>query len=426
MKIMTITSIFLFYLFTSNAYGQKNTELDTAILKKNLRTINSIKNSTDNSDLAFLDDELKDIEILMLGEQSHGDGSTFLAKTRLIKYLHEKGKFNVLVFESGLADIYRIWAKIQENNRDISVFEEGIFKIWSKSKQTEELFKYILEKSKTDNPLYIAGLDMQPSGTLTPKERWDELNGYLKAKISFEASDYTLLPEVLQNTRIIFTEEFTEKSLEDLKDEFQKVKKLISEKDLSDYGKTMSRYMDNLLKTIVFYKKANFSNPPSTTHVFNIRDYEMAKNLMFIKEQIYPDKKLMIWGANSHLGYNRGLLSDFQESNVPDKGMIPMGAYLKTEYQDKIYSMAFTSYTGALGTLDGSVIKLEPAHELTLESKIAGLGFENAFLSLKSDNIKPLKFATRIYGHGAINGVWGQIHDGIFFIKNMEPNMFRE
>ncbi len=41
--------------------------------------------------------------MVLLGEQHHGDGATFQAKTRLVKYLHEQKGFNVLVWES---DVY--------------------------------------------------------------------------------------------------------------------------------------------------------------------------------------------------------------------------------------------------------------------------------------------------------------------------------
>ena len=40
----------------------------------------------------------------MLGEHPYDDGTTFVAKTRLVRFLHEQMGFNVLAFESGLYD----------------------------------------------------------------------------------------------------------------------------------------------------------------------------------------------------------------------------------------------------------------------------------------------------------------------------------
>src|SRR6185369_4170315 len=56
----------------------------------------------DFKDLEPLRATLKSVRVVLLGEQSHGDGNTFLVKTRLIRFLHEQMGFDVLVFESGL------------------------------------------------------------------------------------------------------------------------------------------------------------------------------------------------------------------------------------------------------------------------------------------------------------------------------------
>ena len=53
-------------------------------------------------DLKPLKKSIGNSRVVMLGEQTHGDGAAFDAKTRLIRFLHEQMGFNVLAFESGL------------------------------------------------------------------------------------------------------------------------------------------------------------------------------------------------------------------------------------------------------------------------------------------------------------------------------------
>src|SRR5688572_14029768 len=53
----------------------------------------------DFSDLEPLRKAIGAARIVQLGEQSHGDGATFHAKARLIKFLHQKMGFDVLAME---------------------------------------------------------------------------------------------------------------------------------------------------------------------------------------------------------------------------------------------------------------------------------------------------------------------------------------
>jgi erythromycin esterase-like protein len=72
-----------------------------------IRTVDPAKD--DFADLEPLRETLKGVRVVLLGEQNHGDGTTFLAKTRLIRFLHEKMGFDMLAFESGLYDCAKAW-----------------------------------------------------------------------------------------------------------------------------------------------------------------------------------------------------------------------------------------------------------------------------------------------------------------------------
>ena len=76
-------------------------------LSSKLVSIPSVNPSDeDYDDLEFLKDVLKDKKFVLLGEQIHFDGTTILAKTRLVKYLHDSLDFDVLIFESSLYDLW--------------------------------------------------------------------------------------------------------------------------------------------------------------------------------------------------------------------------------------------------------------------------------------------------------------------------------
>src|SRR2546423_753783 len=117
----------------------------------------------DFSDLIPLIEKIGSARVVLLGEQSHGDGACFQGKSRLIKFLHQKMAFDVLAFESGMFAL-RWVKKVMRNGAPLSeVHKRGLFGIWALSSQCQDLLKYALESNTTEHPLELAGFDSQLS-----------------------------------------------------------------------------------------------------------------------------------------------------------------------------------------------------------------------------------------------------------------------
>src|SRR2546421_183540 len=69
--------------------------------------------ATDDSDLQKFGEAIGNARIVSLAEPDHGSGTVFDMKTRLVKYLHEKKGFDVLMMESSLFTVNRIWQQAQ-------------------------------------------------------------------------------------------------------------------------------------------------------------------------------------------------------------------------------------------------------------------------------------------------------------------------
>ena len=245
---------------------------------------------------------------------------------------------------------------------------------------------------------------------------------YLNSTIDYSAEAYPLFSRSFQNLQSIFQNPLSPEEYIEMKKEYAELQERVISSDPSEEGMICARYIDNYFKTLTLYSKADLQKPPNTPHVFNIRDREMARNFEFIANTLYPGEKFIVWGANSHLGYGRGLLDDFEGIKPSAPALVPFGQYMKIEFQEALYTVAFTSYEGSIGSLRGNKQELPKGHDLSLEKVFADKNDPYVFLSLKAQEFKSLRFPARIYGHAEMSGIWGQMADGIFFIKTMEPN----
>jgi erythromycin esterase len=133
-----------------------------AWLQANASPLRSIDPAdADFSDLEPLVRAIGDARIVMLGEQIHGDGATFEAKCRLVKFLHQRMGFDVLAFESGLYEMWKAWDAVRAGEDVRDTAKRSILYVWSFSREAQPIIDYVGANARSDRPLEIAGFDCQ-------------------------------------------------------------------------------------------------------------------------------------------------------------------------------------------------------------------------------------------------------------------------
>lgn len=117
----------------------------------------------DLSDLAPVAAALGDARVVLLGEQTHGDGGAFAFKARLARFLHLERGFDTLAFESDAEACARAWTTIREAPGDVvtarAAFADAVFDIWSETAQVDPLVRHLAASAGSARPLELVGFD---------------------------------------------------------------------------------------------------------------------------------------------------------------------------------------------------------------------------------------------------------------------------
>ncbi len=400
--------------FSIHSYSQENY---TELIRDKLIDLGQVAESNkDFTTFSKLKETLKDAEIVMLGEQSHGDATTYETKIKLIKYLHQELGFDILAFESGFYDCQKAWLQIKNGEDVRTSLGNSIFYLWSTTKQFKPLAEYIDENKSTNNPLIISGFDNQLTGKVSEKFYTSDLKSFLSGVDSalVKNDGWKHLENSLHNITKLKLKEYEESDA--IKD--TTFINFILNSLAKNQSDSLASFWSQSLKSTKYY----ISDFKLKT---NYRDKQMAENLIWLKQK-YPNQKIICWGATSHFLYNS---SEIKMKNFPynivdnyyqDKPM--MGQYVKQYYGDKVFTIGFIAYEGFFGLT--SKRKIKKPKKGSLEYEIGQSNCNNCFLDLKLVNTNEL--ISRPLAHAYMKNDISKVMDGVIFNRVMRrPSLDR-
>ncbi len=281
-------------------------------------------------ELAFLSERLNDKRIVLLGEQTHSDGSTFALKACIIQYLYTFHNFDVVLYEAGLYDMW----KVNQNGTDVLNPRAGIYDFWWNNTECQSIWNFYEQTRKTNKPIYLNGFDIQFTGNISDSIRIQDLDKYLKSK-QINLNEFKNLAKIKNQLSRYSLKFIAEKLSKEEKGLILKdldiICARIKEKIQTHEDEMYYRYVHNMRNRYESIWEYTTGELPR----MQLRDSLMADNLIWLADSVYKNKKIIVWTANLHSLYA-------SESTMGS--FVPMGKHLKEHFGNSIYSITFTSY----------------------------------------------------------------------------------
>ncbi len=381
----------------------------------------------DFSDLEALQKSFQDTKIIAMGESTHGTSEFFRLKHRMLAYCVENLGVRVFAMEGNMLTVENINQYVLGAPGNAKESMRGIFMVWY-NEEVREMIDWVRNYNliHEGDEIAFVGYDIQ------------EITQPIDSLLSFLFEmDPILLAQV-------------EKALTDLRangSQYYYVSDSVKEAWLRDANlvyelvqkSSQNWSVEDRTKLIWGFQYANlirqFANNLHKGHLSFYRDEAMAENIIWFMEELYPQKRMMVWAHDYHI--SRG---DHPDNQLNIYNGLSMGRYLSNKYGNQYKAFAINTYEGAYrGMVSYSNFKqigcpLYPAPEGTLDHALHELTLQRGSIGLFLDlagarnekwftGPQPLRFANHVnieYGYWTRYSIPFQF-DGLFFIDRTSP-----
>ncbi len=343
--ILLILSII--FLTNGQVFGQQLRQQQKRYIQRNAQIISKEERMLKTNWKKVLKGT-KNKQIVLLGEFNHGSKEVFLLRNELIKALHEKQQFDIILFESGIGELF--FADLNKEQLSPREMTRNLFGVWQ-TKAFRQLMDYIKTEKMT-----VAGFDAQRTGRTFHQLLQIEAQKTLVDTILYNNLEerYTIAQNSLRNRKTIYTDKIkaaTTELINDYQLVYQALANIFRPTKSTFFAlQTLNNRMHSLQYRLQFLRDKDYNKR------WIARDSMMAENVQWLAENIFQDQKLIIIGHNFHIAKHN------EKEEV-------MGEFLSEKYSEKMYSIGIFAAEGSYANNAGKAKAMLPADSENLDIK---------------------------------------------------------
>ncbi len=341
-----------------------------------------------------------DKKLVLLGEDAnHGSGETIRLKAELVKHLIEKCGFSGVFFESPVYEFIHYAESVKQNNASNTQVTQSIGGLWSRANMMHSFSLFLHNKAKSGK-IKLAGIDAQfgANQPYSQKQLPKRLSSYLEHSKANTCEDelYRYL-NWQYDEKTPFDKNTKNRIISCVSDIRIKIGEISVVNSQSSYDLFMA---NNFIKFLQF----------SSGNYFNLRDEQMAKNVLWQINQLPDNSKVVVWGATVHMA--KTLTPIYTQK-------VPMAAHLKQVFKDTMESVGFTALSGKFGRSLDKLKELKPAPlaRWALEGNTYTIRYidHHNLATLGEIEAQPIQY-NEIH-----RADWSKILDSLIVIRNEKP-----
>lgn len=420
---------------------------DTVVMSLNreCHPLHSLRYSEDISDFLVLNEKLQDVKIIGIGEATHGTSEFFQIRHRMLHYLVVEMQFTVLALEAGFSACEAINDYIIKGVGDPKEVVFGLKAAMYQTKEFLAVVEWLAQYNRTvapDKKVRLYGLDICPND-LGREKVIDYFRRCAPDRLSNVESVFVRFSEEEEKWPSQVSDRQSELATVSLMEPIQELLDYLEKKRVSLIEMSSGAELDQMLQYLRLMKQwlvtvrtdlipSYLPITPASKNIVRSRFH--AENLIYIYEELEPNRKIIIWEHNYHIA---------TDTVFRDGSIFPnLGRDLRARFSSGYYALGLEFYEGEYLSryweVDRSVSQFNiavcpPAPDGSLASVMSKCVHQNFILDIRSikksfDLSEWLDSAMLLHCIGWVQGHDPDLHfvktsikehfDGILFIRD--------